>query len=63
MARTVTDLLARRTRALILDARAAAQIAPHVAALMATELGRNEAWQGEQLRAFRALAGTYLPQA
>jgi len=61
MARTITDLLARRTRALILDARASAQIAPQVAALMATELGRNEAWQEDQLRAFRALAGTYLP--
>ena len=35
MARTVDDVLARRTRALSLDARAALAMAPAVAALMA----------------------------
>ena len=39
MARTVEDVLARRTRALFLNARAAAAMAPEVARLMAGELG------------------------
>ena len=39
MARTVEDVLARRTRALLLDARASAEIAPAVAALMADGAG------------------------
>lgn len=61
MARTVEDTLARRTRALLLDARASVEIAPQVAALMATELGRSEQWEKEQVAAFRALAAGYLP--
>jgi glycerol-3-phosphate dehydrogenase len=60
MARTVEDALARRTRALLLDAKASLEIAPEVAALMAKELGRNERWEKEQVSAFRALAGGYL---
>lgn len=60
MARTVEDFLARRTRALLLDARAAAEIAPRVAALMATELGRDEAWRNAQVEAFRELAARYV---
>lgn len=39
MARTIEDVLARRLRALFLNASAAVQIAPAVAALMARELG------------------------
>ncbi len=42
MARTVEDVLARRTRALFLDARAAMDMAPAVAQLMATELKKDE---------------------
>ncbi len=61
MARTVDDVLARRTRALALDARAALQMAPAVARLMATELGRGEAWQRQQLTEFAAIAEGYLP--
>ena len=60
-ARTVEDVLARRTRALFLDARASMEIAPTVAALMAAELGRDEAWQREQVESFRRLASGYLP--
>ena len=60
-ARTVEDVLARRTRALFLDARASMEIAPTVAALMAAELGRDEAWQQEQVESFRRLASGYLP--
>ena len=59
MARTVEDVLARRTRALFLNVRAAIAMAPRVAELMAGELGRDAAWQQEQLAAFRAVAALY----
>jgi glycerol-3-phosphate dehydrogenase len=61
MARTVEDVLSRRTRALVLDARAAVAMAAEVAGLMAEELGRDEAWARSQVEAFEALAATYLP--
>lgn len=60
-ARSVEDVLSRRTRALILDARASMEAAPEVAALMATELGRDEVWQAAEVAAFRTLAEGYLP--
>ena len=60
MAQTVEDVLARRTRALLLDARAAMEAAPDTAALMAASLGRDEAWQAAQIGEFRALAKGYL---
>jgi len=60
MARTVEDVLARRTRALFLDARAAMAMAPAVAALLAGELQRDAAWAAAQLRDFRSLARGYL---
>jgi glycerol-3-phosphate dehydrogenase len=60
MARTVEDVLARRTRALFLNARAAMEMAPAVAALMATALGRDGTWQHGQVTMFRALAAQYL---
>jgi glycerol-3-phosphate dehydrogenase len=63
MARTVEDVLARRTRALLLDARASAEIAPAVAALMAAELGRDEAWGRRQVEEYRALARGYWLEA
>lgn len=63
MARTVDDVLARRTRALLLDARAAIEMAPRVASLMATELGRDGRWRDEQVAAFVALARGYLVEA
>ena len=61
-ARSVEDVLARRTRALFLDARASMAVAPRVAELMALELGRNVAWQEAQVAGFRALAKGYLPE-
>jgi glycerol-3-phosphate dehydrogenase len=60
-ARTVTDVLARRTRALFLDAAASIAMAPRVAALIAADLGRDTAWQQRQVEAFHTLARTYLP--
>ena len=60
MARTVEDALARRTRALLLDARAAIEAAPLAAQWMARELKRDENWEAGQTRAFSALAKGYL---
>ena len=61
MARTVEDVLSRRTRALWLDARASMEMAPRVASLMARELGRGAPWEEEQVVLFRKLAEGYLP--
>jgi len=60
MARTVEDVLARRTRALFLNARAALDMAPVVADLMALELGWSETGKADQLKAFRDVAANYL---
>ncbi len=60
MARTVEDVLARRSRCLLLDARASSEAAPAVALLMANELGRDDAWVAEQTQAFAALASGYV---
>jgi glycerol-3-phosphate dehydrogenase len=60
MARSVEDALARRTRCLFLDARAAMEMAPAVASLLARELGRDSHWETAQVTAFRDLAAGYL---
>ncbi len=60
MARSVEDVLARRTRALFLNARAAIEVAPIVAACMAKELGRDKKWQDSEVASFRALASGYI---
>jgi glycerol-3-phosphate dehydrogenase len=60
MARTVEDILARRTRALFLNARAALEMAPAVANLMASELGWNESTRTKQVAAFREVASHYV---
>ncbi len=58
-ARTVEDVLSRRTRALLLDARAAIESAPKVADLLAKELGRDKAWVEAQVAEFTELAKGY----
>lgn len=60
MAQTVEDILARRTRALLLDARASIEAAPKVAEVMAAEMGYDRDWQKEQVVEFEALARGYL---
>jgi glycerol-3-phosphate dehydrogenase len=62
MARTVEDVLARRTRALLLDARASEEAAPKVAELLADELGFDEAWQQSQVEQYRELVRGYILQ-
>lgn len=52
MAMTVPDVLARRLRALFIDSEAARQVAPGTAARMRAWLGRDEAWEREQLALF-----------
>ena len=59
MARTVEDVLARHTRALFLNARAAVAMAEPVARLLAVELGRDEDWVGRQVKEFCWLAEQY----
>ncbi len=60
MARTVEDVLARRTRMLFLDAKAGMECAESVAGLMANELGCDKEWQKKQVSDFYELANRYL---
>ena len=60
MARTVEDVLARRTRALLLGARASIEAAPKVAQLMGRELGADESWQRESAANFVNVAQGYV---
>src|ERR1700733_6351031 len=62
MSRTLDDALARRTRALLLNAGAAIQVAPVVASLLAPELGKDATWAAEQVKIFGAMAAQYIPQ-
>ncbi len=61
MARCVEDILARRTRILFLDARAAIEAAPLVARILAKELKKSSAWQAKQVKEFTRVAKNYLP--
>jgi len=60
MARTVEDFLARRTRCLLLNARASQEMAPIVAALLAKSLRKSESWQEKQVAQYRELASGYI---
>ena len=63
MARTVEDVLARRTRALFLNAKAAIAMAPCVAELMARELKHGDKWKTTQVQSFIDLAKNYVLQS
>ncbi len=60
MARTIEDFLSRRTRLLLLDARASIEVAPIVAKHMAKELGRDRSWRKNQIQQYSELAKNYL---
>ncbi len=60
MCMTIEDALARRTRALFLDAEAAIQSAQKVAVIMANEMNKDESWIKEQVASFNELAKNYL---
>jgi glycerol-3-phosphate dehydrogenase len=61
MARTLEDVLARRTRALFLNARAAIEMAPAAAHLCARELERSSEWETDQIQSFTETARNYIP--
>lgn len=60
MAMTVEDVLSRRTRTLILDAKAAIEAAPLVADIMMKEMNKDEAWKQQQLNDFYKVAEGYV---
>ncbi len=60
MARNLDDVLARRVRALFLDARAAIEMAPKVAEILAKELNYNQLWIENQINEFTELAKGYI---
>ncbi len=59
MAQTVEDVMARRTRALFLNAKAAIEMAPKVAQLMSKEMGKDSCWADKQVRDFISVANSY----
>ncbi len=60
MARTVEDVLARRTRSLLLGAKASMKIAPMVARLMARELKRDKTWEKKTVEDYLNVAQGYV---
>ncbi len=60
MARTVEDILARRVRALFLDAKAAIEMTPEVASILANELEKDDFWKEQQIKAFISIAKQYV---
>lgn len=62
MARTVDDVLARRVRALYLDARASMEMAPKVAAILAVELQKDKNWEEQQIQEYTEMAKGYIMQ-
>jgi glycerol-3-phosphate dehydrogenase len=63
LARTVEDVLARRTRALLINAPASIEAAATVAQLMASELGYDAAWEAAQVAAYTQIATGYIVPA
>lgn len=60
LAITIEDILSRRTRALLLDAKASVEIAPEVGRLIASEFGYDEAWVVQEVKEYEALAKNYI---
>lgn len=60
MARNVEDVLSRRTRALLLNAKESIRICPDVARIMADCLGKDDEWISEQVAQYTHLAEQYL---
>ncbi|HEY0730902.1 MAG TPA: glycerol-3-phosphate dehydrogenase/oxidase [Chitinophagaceae bacterium] len=60
MARTVEDVLSRRTRSLFLDAAESIRLAPVVANLMAEALDKDQEWVNQQVEEFTQLAQQYI---
>jgi glycerol-3-phosphate dehydrogenase len=60
MAITVEDILARRTRCILLNAKASVEVAPAIAKFMAEKMGKNQDWITNQVKAFEAFAKGYI---
>jgi glycerol-3-phosphate dehydrogenase len=60
MARKLEDVLARRTRALLLNARASIEMAPEVARIMAKELKYDKDWEDREVEEYTKLAKEYI---
>ena len=56
MALNIEDVLSRRTRCLLLNAKECISIAPEVARIMRSELNAEENWEQEQIKLFLDLA-------
>jgi len=61
MCMTTEDFLSRRTRSLLLDARAAIDRATVVSSMMAAEMNKDDKWIKEQTDSFKLTANNYLP--
>lgn len=60
MAQTVEDVLARRTRALFLNAKESIRLAPKVAEMMAKEMKKDAVWIDQQISDFNEIAKNYV---
>tara|TARA_R110000868_G_scaffold306734_1_gene568010 strand:+ start:42851 stop:44413 length:1563 start_codon:yes stop_codon:yes gene_type:complete len=60
LAVTIEDILSRRTRALLLDAKASLEMAPEVGRLLASEFGYDDAWVEQEVKEYAALAKNYI---
>jgi len=60
MAMTLDDVLSRRQRALLFDAKEVRRIAPEVAVIMAKYFGKDEDWIEAELAAFDKISSDYL---
>ena len=63
MAQRLEDVMARRTRSLLLDARRSIAAANLAATIMAKELGRDQNWVATELDAYRELAMGYMAES
>jgi glycerol-3-phosphate dehydrogenase len=60
MAMTVEDILARRTRCILLHAKAALEAAPGIAKFMAQRMGKDQTWVNDQVETFKTFAQGYI---
>jgi glycerol-3-phosphate dehydrogenase len=60
LAVTIEDFLSRRTRALLLDAKASLEMAPEVGKLLAAEFGENDDWVQQEVKEYEAMASNYI---
>ncbi len=62
LARTVEDVLSRRTRATFLNARAAIESTEKVASLMRNILGKSDKWEKKEILRYKKVAESYVAE-